>query len=87
MTKLDYVALVGRDICKYVNAVKRGLRDVYGFEPEANLAGDEPIFAPGEVPDGIYPLVIDGKVDIVSIEDGRIDCQNWVKIPAKVATE
>ena len=63
---------------EYIRAVKRGLRDSYGFVP---VRGDEhdPVFADGAVPDGNYPMTIDGKRDHVRIVNGHIDCCNFVE--------
>jgi hypothetical protein len=58
----------------YINAVKRGLRDKYGFVPCGVANFDQPLFADGQIPDGKYPMEIDGKIDHVLIEGGRIHC-------------
>lgn len=57
----------------YINAVKRGFRDVHHFVPTGGTEED-PLFAEGTVPDGTYPMEIDGKMDYVRMEDGRIYC-------------
>jgi hypothetical protein len=59
---------------QYIMAVKRGLRDQHGFTPSGGTEQD-PTFGP--VPDGVYPMTIDGKVDYVKIEDGGISCCNF----------
>lgn len=58
---------------EYIDAVKRGLIEQHGF-PE-NPA--KPGCVLGEVPDGEYPMTINGKVDHVRIEAGRIHCCNF----------
>lgn len=60
----------------YIRAVKRGLRDEHGFKPKDGSTQDEPLL---EVPDGKYPMTIDGKVDNVCITDGKIFCCNFEK--------
>ncbi len=60
----------------YINAVKRGLRDQHGFIPTGGT-DIQPLFDDGAVPDGVYPMTIEGKVDRVKIEGGRIDCCNF----------
>ena len=54
---------------EYIDAIRRGLRDVYGFPPLPGSTAEVPLLF---VPDGVYPLTIDGKVDNVLIEGGRI---------------
>ena len=58
----------------YIRAVKRGLRDQHGFRPKEGSTDSEPIL---DVPDGEYPMTIDGKVDKVRITDGKINCCNF----------
>ncbi len=60
----------------YINAIKRGLRDEYGFKPQPGSTEVDPLVNP---PDGTYPLKIDGQVDYVRIESGRIHCCNFEK--------
>lgn len=60
-------------ITQYTEAVKRQLIDTYGF-PE-NL--DKPGCVLGEVPDGEYPMTINGRMDYVRIEGGKISCCNF----------
>jgi hypothetical protein len=52
----------------YVREVKRQLRDVYGLTPSREEGG-EPCFE--NVPDGIYPMVVDGRSDNVVVNEGR----------------
>lgn len=62
---------------EYILAVKRQLRDGYGFVPGPRSSPDEPVFAEGTVPDGEYPMTINGRLDKVSIEGGAINCCNF----------
>jgi len=61
-------------ITDYAKKVKRALRDIYEFVPTGGTE-EEPIF--DHIPDGEYPMEIDGKHDNVIIRDGRIDCCNF----------
>lgn len=61
---------------EYINAIKRALRDQHGFKPTGGTDHD-PHF--NNVPDGKYPMTIDGKVDNVRITDGKIFCCNFEK--------
>lgn len=58
----------------YIAEIKRRLRDDYHFVPDRVERG-EPCF--DHVPDGEYPMEIDGKLDKVRIENGRIFCCNY----------
>jgi len=60
----------------YIRAVKRGLRDQHKLVPSGGTF-DEPIFA--SVPDGDYPMKIDGKTDHVRIINGSIECCRFNK--------
>ena len=60
----------------YINAVKRGLRDEHGFVPNGGT-DSEPLFADDAMPDGVYPVNIEGRLDRVRIERGRIYCCNF----------
>ena len=57
---------------EYIRAVKRGLRDQHGFKPSPGSTRHDPILA--GVPDGEYPMTIDGKLDRVQIVRGAIYC-------------
>ncbi len=57
----------------YIQEIKRQLRDVYHFAPQREYGG-EIIFAENQVPDGEYPMTIDGKLDKVEIRAGLIYC-------------
>lgn len=59
----------------YINAIKRGLRDQHGMTPRPESSEAEPLFE--SVPDGVYPMTIDGKLDHVRITDGQISCCNF----------
>jgi hypothetical protein len=56
----------------YVDQIKRKFIDQYGF-PENP---DQPGCVLGEVPDGDYPMTIDGKSLIVTIKGGMINFAN-----------
>jgi hypothetical protein len=58
----------------YVRAVKRGLRDEHHFTPGVGSTDEEPLF---EIPDGEYPVTIEGKLDHVRIVNGKISCCNF----------
>lgn len=60
----------------YIRAVKCGLRDQHGFIPIKGTRID-PIF--GNIPDGEYPMTLEGRLDHVRIADGCIDCCNFDK--------
>ena len=60
----------------YICEIKKQWRDVYGFTP-SRMVGDEPCF--DNIPDGEYPMVINGKKDNVKLIDGKINCCNWDK--------
>jgi hypothetical protein len=57
----------------YINAIKRQMIDQYGFPENPDMPG----CVLGDVPDGIYPMTIDGKLDNVRITDGKISCGNY----------
>lgn len=59
----------------YIAEIKRQFRDVYKFKPSSTGPGDEPIF--DNVPDGDYPMTIDGRLDRVKIVHGKISCCNF----------
>ncbi len=50
----------------YIAEIQRQLAEVYGFLPDMS-----------NVPDGDYPMTIDGKLDRVVIKDGMISCCNF----------
>jgi hypothetical protein len=58
-------------IAAFIRALKRGLRDEHGLEP-AKVVGkppDEDLFF-DSVPDGEYPMVIDGHKEKLVLQDG-----------------
>lgn len=70
----DWVLVGENTALEYIRGVKRGLRDQHGFEPSEGVEID-PCFA--NIPDGTYPMVIDGKTDYVRIIAGKISCCNF----------
>lgn len=58
----------------YINAVKRGFRDQHNIKPTGGT-DHEPLFE--HIPDGEYPMVINGKLDRVRMVDGFINCCNF----------
>lgn len=63
----------------YIREVKRQLRDTYGFKPLPGSTEAEPLL---NVPDGEYPMTIEGKLDRVRISGDRISCCNFDEPPA-----
>jgi len=59
---------------EYIREIKRQFRDVHGFTPSRVVEG-EPCFE--HIPDGEYPMTIDGKLDKVRIVQGSISCCNF----------
>ena len=55
---------------EYISEIKRQLIEVYEFPK--NDSG-----CPTEVPDGEYPIQIEGRTDYVRIRGGRISCCNF----------
>ncbi len=70
--------LVAMSAIDYINAVKRGMRDQCGFVPTGGT-DEAPLFK--NVPDGVYPMTIEGRLDQVRIEGGRIYCCNFEVAP------
>lgn len=56
----------------YIREIQRQLVAVYGFKENPAQPG-----IPLDVPDGEYPMTIEGKLDRVRIEDGKISCCNF----------
>ena len=54
---------------EYIREVKKQFRDRYGFKPD-RIVGDELCF--DSIPDGTYPMKINGKKDIIRIVEGKI---------------
>jgi hypothetical protein len=59
---------------QYVMAVKRGFRDQHGITPTGGTA-DDPTYE--EIPDGVYPMTIDGETDYVMVKDNRLSMCNF----------
>ncbi len=53
----------------YISAIRRQLIVQYGFQESQSNPG-----VPINVPDGEYPMTINGKLDNVRIIDGKIHC-------------
>ena len=58
----------------YIKEVKQQLCDVHGFTPSDRSTDDNLVF--DNLPDGEYPIITEGKLDRVHIEDGEISCLN-----------
>ena len=58
----------------YIKAVKRGLRDQCGIKPTGGT-NDEPLF--DSIPDGDYPVTIEGRMDTIRITAGKVSCCNF----------
>jgi hypothetical protein len=58
----------------YIREIKRQWQEVYHFIPSRVVDG-EPCF--DNIPDGDYPMVIEGQLDWVRLEDGKINCCNF----------
>ena len=56
----------------YIDEIKRQFITKYGFKENPEIPG-----IPMNVPDGEYPMEIDGKTDNVKIVDGKIRCRNF----------
>lgn len=54
----------------YINEIQKRLVTQYGFTPDVRGL-------PQGVPDGKYPMEIDGKLDRIEIKDGFINCCNF----------
>lgn len=58
----------------YIREIKKQFRTKYHFKP-SRMEGKEPIF--DNIPDGEYPMKIEGKIDHVRITNGGISCCNF----------
>jgi hypothetical protein len=58
----------------YIRAIQKKLIEQYGFPEAGGL--------PQNVPDGDYPMEIDGKLDHVKIVNGKINCCRFNKPPS-----
>ena len=60
----------------HIREIQRQFVEVYGFAARR----DAPAI-PQHVPDGEYPMTIEGKVDRVRVAGGRIHCCNAEGVP------
>lgn len=58
----------------YIGEIQRQLIVKYRFKENPEKPG-----IPLDVPDGKYPMTIEGKLDRVRIKNGRIECCNFKK--------
>ena len=56
----------------YIREIQRQFVEVYNFPENPESPG-----LPMDVPDGDYPMTIEGKLDNVKIIDGKISCCNF----------
>ena len=70
------------DMILYVQEVKRQFRDVFGITP---TGGDEtePLF--DHIPNGIYPMKIDGKEDFTVVVEERMFFFMKMNVPKREA--
>ncbi len=61
---------------QYIREIKKQFRDKYGFKPSRIVEG-EPCF--DNIPDGEYPMMIDGELDHVRVANNEISCCNFAK--------
>lgn len=61
---------------EYIRQIQSQMIAQYGFRENPEMPG-----VPLNVPDGVYPMTIDGKKDKVRIENGRIFCCNFDEAP------
>lgn len=59
---------------EYIQKIQKLFVTEYGFQPREDAPN-----IPKHVPDGIYPMEINGKTDWVRIEEERIHCGNLEK--------
>jgi hypothetical protein len=69
---VDHFGVFNMQMISYINEIKRLLIDQYGFKEDPLCPG-----VPVDVPDGNYPMEIEGKIDYVRIEHGKINCCNF----------
>lgn len=62
---------------QYIAEIQRQLVSKYRFAPRE----DYPDIPKDKVPDGVYPMTIDGSVDNVKITNGKISCCNFEPEP------
>ena len=56
----------------YIRTIQQLLISEFGLAEDPNKPG-----IPLDVPDGDYPMMIEGKLDRVRVEDGKIYCCNY----------
>lgn len=61
----------------YIREIQRQFIEVYGFTENPDKPG-----LPMDVPDGDYPMTIEGKLDHVKVVNGTIDCCNFEPLQA-----
>lgn len=59
---------------EYMSAVRRGMRDIHGFAP---IGGTDSNPSFSGIPDGVYPMEINGKIDHVELKDGLFNTGNF----------
>jgi hypothetical protein len=64
----------------YIREIKRQFVEVYGLARRMDQP-DNPEIVPIHVPDGDYPMTIEGKLDRVKIVNGFISCCNFDPTP------
>lgn len=52
---------------EYIREIQRQLIEIYGYQEDPDKRG-----VPMDVPDGEYPMTIDGKLDQVKVVNGSI---------------
>jgi hypothetical protein len=69
----------------YIREIQRQFVEVYNFPRRIDPPGSpwhgmpDIVPAEGAVPDGEYPMTIEGKLDRVKVKDGYISCCNFGK--------
>jgi hypothetical protein len=58
----------------YIQEIQRQFITKYGFKEAPGRPG-----IPGYVPDGDYPMIIEGKLDNVRVVNGFISCCNFTE--------
>lgn len=66
----------------YLREINRQFVEVYGLEKRTDCP-DIPEIVPKHVPDGEYPMTIEGKLDKVRVVKGMINCCNFEKEETK----
>ena len=67
----------------YIREIKLQFRDVYHFTPDREQDG-EPCY--DAIPDGVYPMTIEGKLDNVKVVGNRIFCCRYESTGTKPVT-